>query len=495
MPIIRSYGALQRIAAPQPTWSESSSTDFIGGSNNYAYSAIYRTQPQVRTVVEFFSRNIAQLGIPVYRRKGDDDRERIGSHPLSRLLRKPSSKMTRYRLMDSTLNDLGVYMSAFWLKLRLNGADEPKGVAWLPARQMEVKGGLFPESFTFTREDGHSHEFAPSEIVHFSGYNPDSTLTGLSAIETLRRILMEDIASAQYRASFWRNGARPGMVIKRPREAGRWDQGQLDSYKKQMAAFEGSPNAGRTLILQDGMEPVWPEQSFRDSEFIATRKLTREEVAAAYHVPLPMVGILDHSTFSNIKEQHKHLYQDCLGPWLVMIEEEIERQLLPDFGESDDIYVEFNIQEKLKGTFEEQTNSLRVATGGKPIMTQNEGRARLNMPKSTEEGTDSLEPPANIAGGSLDRMDDRSEGNPDVAVAAVRASWARQETRLAKMPEAERSEFFSRSIDRWDRELAADLSLVYPEGCDRMASAINGETLRLLNAGQSAFDREVVLPC
>jgi phage portal protein BeeE len=57
--------------------------------------------------------------------------------------------------------------------------------------------------------------------------------------------------------------------------------------------------------------------------------LRREVCAAAYHIPQPMVGILDHATFSNIKEQHKHTYQDTLGPWMENIQQEIERQHIP----------------------------------------------------------------------------------------------------------------------------------------------------------------------
>ena len=126
---------------------------------------------------------------------------------------------------------------------------------------------------------------------------------------------------------------------------------------------------------------TWKQSTFnaQESEYLAGRKLTREECARAYHIPLPMVGILDNATFSNIKEQHKNLYQDCLGPWLAMIEDEISLQLLPDFEDIEGVYIEFNIQEKLQGSFEEQVQSLQSAVG-RPWMTPDEARARFNMP-------------------------------------------------------------------------------------------------------------------
>jgi hypothetical protein len=107
-----------------------------------------------------------------------------------------------------------------------------------------------------------------------------------------------------------------------------------------------------------------------------------------------MVGILDNATFSNITEQHKNLYQDSLGPWLAMIVEDIGLQLAGDFPDSDDVYCEFNIREKLEGSFQEQAASLQTLVG-RPIMTANEARARMNLP-SMGGDADLLVTPLNV---------------------------------------------------------------------------------------------------
>src|SRR5262245_65486707 len=107
-------------------------------------------------------------------------------------------------------------------------------------------------------------------------------------------------------------------------------------------------------ILPRGMSLKTSSHTARDSEYLSARKLTREECAAAYHIPLPMVGILDHATFSNIKEQHKQLYADCLGPWLDMIQLELESQLLPEAGDARALYAQFNIAEMRQGRVQEK---------------------------------------------------------------------------------------------------------------------------------------------
>jgi HK97 family phage portal protein len=483
MAIIRSFGALQRIAAPTPTWSSASN----GGGLDYSdtYATIYRTQPNVRTVVDFFSRNIAQLGLHVFRRLSDSDRERLSNHPLDTTIRKPSPHTTRYRLFEALMQDLGVYLNAFWLKIR---TDRPEvGLARIPPEQMTVLGGLFPTGYKWTIANGQEREFPVEDIIHFGGYNPDNPLVGLSPIETLRQILAEDYASAVNRQAHWRNGARISGYIKRPKEAGRWSKDQREAFRSDWRQYQGASNAGGTPVLEDGMEFIQAAFSAKDSELSTIRKLTREECAAAYHV-----GILEHATFSNIKEQHKHLYADCLGPWLVMIEEQLELNLLPEFDDTDRVYLEFNIAEKLKGSFEEQMSALTTATGGKPIATQNEARARLNWPRSSEPGTDSLEPPANIAGNRVEEPE-AGERQPDEAAvaAAVRANWQRQMARLSKEPESARAAFFAKTIERWDKELTEDLAPFYGEEASRIASKVNGETLALLNHGADPFARDI----
>jgi phage portal protein BeeE len=167
------------------------------------------------------------------------------------------------------------------------------------------------------------------------------------------------------------------------------------------------------------------------------------ECASAYFIQPPMVGLLDEASFSNITEQHKMLYQDTLAPQCVAIEEDIDLQLLPEFADTEGIYCEFNLEEKLKGSFEEQTKSLQSAVGG-PYMTRNEARARMNLP-SLPEG-DTLITPLNVTKGGQASPRDSS---PDKTV-VLQHFIDRQARVLA-------SNGGKYDPDRWQRELAEDL--------------------------------------
>ena len=343
---------------------------------SYDYATLYRVQPNVRTCVDFLARNVAQLGLHVFRRVSDTDRERLTDHPLTRLIGRPNPSTTRYRLIEALMGDLGIYFAAYWAKLDVQGQ---VALQRLPPTAVAVYGGLMPTRYELTL-GGKRSDYTPDQIVHFRGYSPENPINGLSPLETLRRVLAEEHAMGDYREGFWANAARMNGIIERPEAAPAWSDVARTRFKAEFEElYSGAENSGKTAILEEGM--TWKPASFnaQESEYLAGRKLTREECARAFHIPLPMVGILDHATFSNIKEQHKNLYQDCLGPWLRMIEEEIELQLLPEFGDTAGVYCEFNIAEKLTGSFEEQMTALQAAVG-RPWMSPDEARARMNMP-------------------------------------------------------------------------------------------------------------------
>lgn len=358
------------------------------------YGEIWRTQPQVRTVVDFLARNLAQIGLHLFERVSDTDRKRVTDHPLAKLMSRPNPRMTQYKFVDTLVHDVGIYDVGCFAKLKAEDGSRalfrlppsmlsPIGDSWLDLDGVKLKGSRGERKFKL------------DDVLLFRGYSPTG-VWGTPPMETLRQILLESWNAGIYRQQLWSNGARFAGIIERPPGA-KWSPRAREDFRGDWnGLYTGDgPGAGGTPILEDGMKFVPNAITPQQAEYTAARKLTREEAAAAYHVPLPMVGILEHATFSNIKEQHQQLYQDCLGPWLVMLQQELELQLIPDYN-AEGMYFEFNLAEKMRGTFEEQAGVMQTMVGG-PIMTRNEGRARINLPWI--EGGDELIVPLNVVAG------------------------------------------------------------------------------------------------
>lgn len=483
MAVIRSEGRLASVHRAQ-----ASAFPAVRGHHGYTatYEEIYRTQPAVRTVVAFLGRNVASLGLKVYEKVSATDRRAAGDHPLAILLRQPNAFTTTYRLINDLVCDYALYDRAYWAKV-----EAPDGrllLQRIPPKWVKLIGANWvrPDGFEVAGS-GPPVKFPRDQIVYFHGYDPTDVQGGVSAIESLRQTLSEEDHANRYRAKFWQNSARVSGVLQRPPEAsGRnWSNEARKRFKEDwQATFTGDgPNVGGTPVLEDGMEFVPLSHSARDAQYVEARKLTNEEVANAYHIPPPMVGQLDNATYSNITEQHKQLYQDTLGPWLTQIQQEIWLQLLGEFEQDEAarlrFYVEFNLSEKLRGSFEERAQSIQSAVGA-PWLTRNEARALDNRPQI--DGGDGLVTPLNVLiGGQASATDSAPPpkaldvphvkaqpqasqfGPPRVTYVAkhrevLEAYFARQERSVlarlgAKAGPAD--EVFAR--DRWDQELFDDL--------------------------------------
>jgi hypothetical protein len=91
-----------------------------------------------------------------------------------------------------------------------------------------------------------------------------------------------------------------------------------------------------------------------------------------------------------------YFYQSTLPPYLSRVEAEVQAQLLPRFElikkARKMFYVEFNLDAKLRGSFEQQA-AIMATTAGGPVVLVNEARARLNLPPI--EGGDQIFIPLN----------------------------------------------------------------------------------------------------
>lgn len=390
-------GVLGKAPAQSSTggYGSAGTSGYWGASREYysdSYEKYYRTQPFVRICIDFIARNVAQLPCHVFRREDDDSRVRLRTHPLAKLLEKPNADTddTYYDLLVDTVTDFLIYGHAFWLKVRDPNHFERLSLWRVPPRDIQARGFLRVDSFVIRIAD-QDVTVKPKDIVHFATYD------GLSTLESLKPLLDEEYAAARYRFWYWANSARISGIVERPKDAGRWTPEQRDEWLGYWREFyQGLGNQGKTAVLEDGMTYRQLSYSAEESQLDEARRFVRDAIAAAFMIPPPMVGILENATYSNIVEQHRMLYQDCLGPMLAMFEQRIEADLLPEFKDKAGVYLEFNIAEKLQGSFEEQATALQALTGGTGVLTVNEARARLNLPRIENEIYDVPAVPLNI---------------------------------------------------------------------------------------------------
>lgn len=340
------------------------SVSLVGGYN-YSYARIYRSQVWVRRAVDKFVWSFGQLPLKAYRftagEDGEPQRQRIrpGARPpgqLARLLAKPQpGKPGVYlrQFMAGSLmtyaNYLGVPMNPRTPVSERSGA-LPKELWSVPWWRVEVVPGKREpiDFFVITGDDGQKFPFRPEEVVHIPFWSPDSEL-GTAPMESLRQTLaIEDATYRETRASF-ENGARPAgaFVIADQRSL---PPERAEEIRRELnEVYGGVDNAYKVAVLNGNLD--WKPMAFshRESELIPLRKLNREEVAAAFQIDPTQLGILDRATFSNIQESHRAWYMDSVNPLAVLQEEWLEAQLLQRHPEWEDLDLEYDLSEVLKG--------------------------------------------------------------------------------------------------------------------------------------------------
>ena len=82
------------------------------------YEELYRTQPELRSVIDFLARNIAQLPLHAYNKITDLERQKISNTPLTQTLDRPDLTSTRSKWIDALVKDLAIYDAAFFVKVK-----------------------------------------------------------------------------------------------------------------------------------------------------------------------------------------------------------------------------------------------------------------------------------------------------------------------------------------------------------------------------------------
>jgi HK97 family phage portal protein len=357
-----------------------------------AYHAMYRSQPWVYVLVSKRARSLARLPLKTYIRDDLNRPEAQPSNPYKKLIDKPNPTISTFRFWEWTGSTYDVFGESFWFKRRDRGG-RPFELWPMHPTRLSYDGNK--DRWIYRDNTGAAAEIKPEDLVHFKSYNPGDDKRGLSPLEPLRATLDAESSAKTATAAFWQNGASPGFVLKHPANLSEPAQKRLKAQVD--GEYSGTRNTGKTLVLEEGMEPYPLTINAVDSEYIEGRKLNREEVCAVYDMPPPAVQILDHATYSNITEQMRSLYRDTMGSILAAFEGDLDAQLRePDFA--DNVYAEFLLDGVLRGDFEQRA----IAYSKADYMTVAEKRRAENLPYI--DGTDVIL--VNTATLPLDRLND-----------------------------------------------------------------------------------------
>ena len=377
---------------PTNATSGSSYRFFLGGSTSGKIvterSAMQMTA--VYSCVRILAEAIAGLPLHLYTYKEDGGKEKAIGHPLYLLLHdEPNPEMSSFVFRETLMTHLLLWGNAYAQIIR-NGKGEVVALYPLMPNRMTVdrdsSGQLF-YSYQMNNSDAPTMKtgtviLKPSDVLHSPGLGFDG-LVGYSPIAMAKNAIGLAIATEEYGAKFFANGATPGGLLEYPGTVKDPDRVR-ESWNK---GFSGSQNAGKVAILEEGMKytpiSIAPEQA----QFLETRKFQINEIARIFRVPPHMVGDLEKSSFSNIEQQSLEFVKYTLDPWVVRWEQSLSRALFTP-EEKKKYFFKFNVEGLLRGDYQSRMNGYATARQN-GWMSANDIRELENLDRiPAEEGGD-----------------------------------------------------------------------------------------------------------
>lgn len=392
-----SLSSLKRSSVPAGIYQGGTGVS-LAGNRTVSYQQIYETQHWVYTAVNKLSRQMAMLPLNVYRLTDDGGaRERVRNHPLDTLLNAPRPRRGSMYLKQKLAMPTLLHGNSVIAKgVRAPGAAPstllPLDWRYLTPKYVDDSGEI---AYWETTQTGETVRLDLDSVMHMAWDGGRGDL-GVSPLSPLARTVALEDASQRYQGASFENGVRYSSVYILPPDVDMTESDKAD-LRSAIRAQQGGVDKAFQMALVSGGGDIKPlSHTAVEAALIDQRKLDREEIAAAYDIPPPLIGILDNATYSNISVQAKMLYGMVLGPWLGLIKETIETQLIAPYKPWADegLFVDFDLSEVLKGEPLAEVQAIREAIGT-GIMTPNEGRQSRNLPPSKDPEADKLHMPTN----------------------------------------------------------------------------------------------------
>ena len=267
----------------------------------------------------------------------------------------------------------------------------------MPSQVMEIiSNGIMEPVSKYKLEYNGTKYIDASEICHIKDFNPyydgtGSHLYGQSPLRAGLRSLTTNNEAVQTGVKYLQNQTARGLLTSEMGDINEVQAQQLkDKFRRQ---HQGSDNAGDIIITPNKMSWVNFGLNASDVSLIAQYNASIKDLCNIYNVPVQLLNNTDSSSYNNMKEAKKALYQNAVIPELIKIKDELNRWLAPKYGDKLCIEFDFSVIPEMQEETDKVVDQLSKAWW----ITPNEKRAAMNYGKDEENTTlDDYFIPANL---------------------------------------------------------------------------------------------------
>lgn len=484
-----------------------------------SYTDLYTEEIYIYGCVYLISNTIAKLDLRIYQDvknpEGQIEKKDItDTHPASALFHKPNFKDTFYDLKEQVSANLELTGNSYLLLDQQDSKGRPKAIYCLNSRCIEIIATTGKESIQSLTDMIEAYKYGTkkyeiSQVIQEKKFGVDSELYGQSPVMVASQLVDTTRESRTRNISIFSNGLSGESAFETEQQ---YNDVAYKRLKQDIAEkYQGAKNYHQPYILFGGLKLKNIGVSQKDLEFIQGMKLSREEICGfIYQVPPILLGVLENSSYNNIKEATKIFYNFSIKPRLVKIEEMFQK--LIDLYEVKDAYCEFDLSdvEELRENISDKiTSAQQLFNIGVPL---NQIIGALNLPFKPVEGGDTgfipfslmplgrtkpEKPTTPVPPEETPKEEEGKNVKPKVKAYTekmLEAKWKQFASTTAKNENLYKSDLHKFFKDQWERVIdnASEFKSLKPQKIGDNAFAIVGEDFigkkRTVNINSILFD-------
>lgn len=346
------------------------------GAGEYVSPQTAEALPAVLNAVNVIAQAVASMPCYLFEVNADG-RKRVENHSVEYLLNEmPNRNQTPYQFKEVMMRHVLLTGNAYAV-IGWNDKGQPESLTPYPPHAVNVQrttAGAY--LYQITDFNGTVNVYLQDEVLHLRHASHDGFM-GRSPITVCREAVGLGLAQQKHGASIMKNGLMAGGIV----TTAEWfDQAKGQKAMEALKRYQGAKNAGKTPILEGGMEYKQLGMSNQDAEWLASRKFTIEDVARIFNISPIFLQDYSHSSYANFSEASRAFLGQTLRPHLVNFEQQLKDALMIDLNsQSRKRYViEFDTSDLLRTNQQERFQSYETAIKA-GILSPNEARKREGL--------------------------------------------------------------------------------------------------------------------
>ena len=301
--------------------------------------------------------------------------EEITEHPFLDLMKNVNSWNNQFDFLELTVMFLDLTGECYWWlpSISIGGESIPQQVWVIPSQYMNPILGknLTDPIESYQYKSGNVEAVIPADqIIEIVYPSPHHTFTGFGCVEGVSTAVYIRSQMDAFEVALFENKGRPGGIFIPKSNISKQDRERLEQQLKDK--FSGARKAGKYMITPKDLEYVRDVMTQEEMSYIDGRRLNREEITAAFNVPMAFFDV--KAIESNVKIGKQLYAENGILPRTRRIEQKINEQLMPRYDKN--IFVAFDNPVPQDKAFNLKESTELVKAG---IKTIDEDRADRGM--------------------------------------------------------------------------------------------------------------------